>query len=131
MVVLDTDIIIDHLRQLRKGTPLDKISQNEPLENLAISMITVQELYEGKSTKNKERETELLATIAPLKILPYTREIAELAGKIARDLPRYIEATDAAIAATTIINSAKLLTLNTKDFRDIKNLELVEELTSS
>ncbi len=128
MVILDTSIIIDHLRQSQdKETLLIKIAKEVSKENLAISVITVQELYEGKSTRNENQEQYLLATISPLKILPYTYEEAQLAGSIARDQKTPIEFADAAIAATTIINGASLLTFNKKDFRKIKNLGLVED----
>jgi len=93
-------------------------------ENLAISTITIQELYEGQSTKHKDKETSLLSTVTPLKILPYTYETAQLAGEIARDLKQPIEFTDAAIAATAIINGALLATLNKKHFQSIRDLEL-------
>jgi predicted nucleic acid-binding protein len=126
MVVLDTNIIIDHLRRLRGPSWLEKIAKNFPKENLAISVITIQELYEGKSTREKEKEKMLLATITPLKILSYTYEIAELAGKIARDSQRPLELADAAIAATAIINDALLATLNKKDFAAIPRLKLLE-----
>jgi len=127
MVVLDTSIIVDHLRQARtKQTSLMKIAKKTSKENLAISIISVQELYEGRSTKDKRREEFLLATISPLKILPYTYEVAQLAGEIARDLKRSIEFVDAAIAATAIVNGASFLTLNQKDFKGIRGLELAK-----
>ncbi len=126
MVILDTNIIIDHLRQAKnKESHLIGIAKQKPKETLAISMVTLQELYEGKSTKNDKKEQFLLATISPLKIFPYSYEVAKLAGEIARDLNRPIQLADAAIAATTIINGAQLLTLNKKDFRGVKRLELV------
>ncbi len=125
MVVLDTSILIDHLRQSRnKETVLAKFSASTE-ETLAISIITIQELYEGKSTKTEERERALLSLISPIKILPYTYQAAKLAGEIARDLDKPIELADAAIAATTITDRAKLLTLNRKDFKGIKNLSLI------
>jgi len=128
MVVLDTCIIIDHLRtKEKKDSLLMEIAGKKPKESLAISMISIQELYEGKSTKDKQKEQSLLATIVPLKILPYTYEVAELAGRIARDLKRPIELADAAIAATAITSGASLLTLDRKDFRGIKGLELLAE----
>ena len=127
MVVLDTNIIIDHLRQpKKKETALAKIAKQKPKEELAISMISVQELYEGRSTRNEEKERYLLATIVPLQILLYTYEVAQLAGKIARDLDRSIELADAAIAATAIVNGAQLFTLNKKDFQGIEGLELFD-----
>lgn len=123
MVVLDTSVIIDHLRAGGKGA-LIQIAREIPPQSLAIPMVTVQELYEGESTKNKQKEKDMLATISPLKILPYTYETAQKAGEIARDLKRPIELADAAIAATAILNGASLATLNTKDFTGIIGLQL-------
>lgn len=125
MVILDTNIVIDHLRQqTHKNSLLVHLAEKHPKEVLALSVISVQELYEGRSTKSKQKEQFLLATITPLKILPYTYEIAQLAGKIARDIEVSIELADTAIAATAIIYNASLFTLNKKDFVWIKNLEL-------
>lgn len=124
MVVIDTNVIIDHLRQSERGeTPLMRITRSITKENLAISVVTVQELYEGQSTKDRRREEYLLATITPLKILPYTFEVAQLAGEIARDCQRPIELADTAIAATAITFGAELYTLNKKDFEGIAELE--------
>lgn len=126
MVILDTNIIIDHIRQHgKKDSALLEIAKKQPKETLALSVISIQELYEGRSTREEEKEKQLLATISPLKILPYNYETAKLAGKLARDLDRPVELADAAIAATAIENGAPLLTLNKKVFRNIKNLELL------
>lgn len=123
MVVLDTSIIIEHLRLSKdRESSLINIIQKCPNESLAISSITIQELYEGQSTRDDRKERLLIETINPLILLPYTKEIAQLAGIIARDLNEPIEIADAAIAATTILNKAKLATLNTKHFRNISDL---------
>lgn len=125
MVVLDTSVIIDHLRQQgQKNTLLIKIARQVNKSNIAISVLTMQELYEGRSTRDRLKEEYLLATIAPLHILPYTFEIAEKAGKIARDLSRPIEFVDAAIAVTAFVNHATLATLNVQDFQGVPDLEL-------
>jgi tRNA(fMet)-specific endonuclease VapC len=126
VVVLDTNIIIDHLRLQDKQTDskLMAIARSKPKEVLAISMITVQELYEGRSTKDAQKEQYLLATISPLKILPYNYETVKLAGEIARALERPIELADAGIAATAILNGSTLFTLNIKDFAGIEGLRL-------
>src|SRR6185437_3265271 len=111
MVVIDTNIIIDHLRlQEKEQSLLMKLASQLPKETLALSIISIQELYEGASTRDSQHEQYLLATISPLKILPYTYEVAQLAGQIARDLNHPIELADAAIAATTILNGASLQT---------------------
>lgn len=127
MVIIDTNIIIDHLRcPKNKISLLLKIARCKPKESLALSVVSVQELYEGLSTLNKLKEQFLLATITPFKILPYNYEIAKLAGQISRDLGRPIELADAAIAATAIINNCELLTLNQKDFFSIPKLKIIK-----
>lgn len=127
MVILDTNIIIDHLRQSEKNdTELMKIARQMNKSELALSVISVQELYEGQSTKKRAEEEKLLATISPLKIFGYNFEIAQKAGKIARDLSNPIELADATIAATAIVNNAKVFTLNEKDFENIEGVELFE-----
>lgn len=124
MVILDTNIIIDHLRQQSDSSLLIKINQIEGKDSLAISTITVQELFEGKSTKNDQKLNELLSILSPFKIIEYNLETAQLAGKIARDLKNPIEFADSAIAATCIQNNLKLLTLNIKHFSNIPDLDL-------
>lgn len=123
MVIVDTSVLIDLLRQTEKKTLLVKFLEKDPQETLAVSVITVQELYEGKSTKDSQREQQVLALLSSLQILPYNFEIAQLGGQLARDYGP-LELPDAAIAATAIVNQAKLLTLNKKDFAKINNLDL-------
>lgn len=131
MVILDTSIIIDHVRQPGKESYLTRFIKQFPTETLGVSIVSIQELYEGKSTRDAEKEEALLTTISLIEIVPYTYEVAEVAGKISRESKLPLGFPDAAIAATTIVNGTKLLTLNTKDFRGIENLELVEKLASN
>lgn len=125
MVVLDTGVIIDHLRRKSGTSTLVSLVDAYPKEQLSLSVISIQELYEGKSTLVSEKEKELLTVISPLKILPYTYEIAKLAGNIARDTTQRMSLADAAIAATVITQGAQLCTLNRKDFEDIPHISLV------
>ena len=125
MVILDTSIIIDQLRRPPKESYLFKLAQKLSKESFVLSVLSVQELYQGESTRDMRREELMLATISPLKILPYTFEVAQLAGEIIRDFPQPIKFVDAAIAATTVVNGAMLATLNRKDFEGIRDLELV------
>jgi predicted nucleic acid-binding protein len=127
MVVLDTNIIIDHLRQvIGTETLLERVARAHAKDSLALSVVSIQELYESKSTKERKKEGDLLATISPLDILPYTYDVAELAGKIARDLHSPIELADAAIAATAIVYGGQLLTLNRKHFTGIPDLIMLK-----
>ena len=52
-------------------------------------------------------------------------DVAKSAGSIARDLDKPLDLADAAIAATAILNGAKLSTFNKKDFQGIKDLEFI------
>lgn|SRR3989338_203912 len=127
MVIIDTSIIIDHFRRpAGVETVLKRFVKNFPKELVVISMITIQELYEGKSTGKAEIVRYLLTVLASFKILNYSYETAKLAGELIRDSKKPLEFADAAIAATAIVNGGKLLTLNRKDFSEIENLELAD-----
>lgn len=123
MVVVDTNVLIDHLRRSSGDTILKKFIRDNRKKELALSLISIQELYEGKSTEEKRGEEMLLAQVSGFKVLPYDYNTAVAAGKIARDIQ--IDFANAAIAATAIINNAQLLTLNKKDFQGIDGLSLV------
>lgn len=126
MVVADTSVLIDYLRRPQSADSyLVKLLKSKPHQDIGISIITIQELYAGQSSKNPEKEKFFLIIMNYFKILPYDREIAKLAGEITRDAKLQIVFADAAIAATAIINTAKLATLNKKDFSGIKDLELL------
>jgi predicted nucleic acid-binding protein len=126
VVVLDTNVIIDYIRQPASAdSHLVKFIQSNPTQDLAVSIITVQELYVGQSSKSLMEEQLFLKIIEPFKIVPYEFETAKLAGKIMRDSKIPVFFADAAIAATTILNKAKLFTLNKKDFQGAKELKLI------
>lgn len=129
MVALDTNIVIDHLRcQGKKKSALDWLNQQFSRDEMGISMVTIQELYEGESTLDPDREEELVVLVGSLKIFPYSYEIAKKSGEITRDLGRKrpIEIPDAAIAATAIVNHCQLATLDKTDFAGIDGLETLE-----
>ena len=71
MVVVDTSVVIDHTRQKSKISIFDRFSKQSK-DRLGISLITIQELFAGQSTKDKETEDRLLGLIDSLEILPYT-----------------------------------------------------------
>jgi len=59
MVILDTNIIIDHLRQPEGAdTAFRIISRQIAKEDLALSVVSVQELWEARSTREKKKEDE-------------------------------------------------------------------------
>jgi len=124
MVILDTNIIIDHLSTKSNSSILLNLKNKLTTANLAISVISIQELYEGESTRIKEEEKLLMAYLNSLNILSYTDSIAVIAGKIMRDSKIDITFPDAAIAATAITNNSQLVTLNQRHFKNIRELSL-------
>ncbi|MBI2405028.1 PIN domain-containing protein [Candidatus Gottesmanbacteria bacterium] len=124
MVIVDTNIIIDHLRSQSSTSVLIRLFDAYPEEPITTSVICLQELYEGESTRDDQKEQYLLSTLGSLDVLPYTVEIATLAGKLARDAKQSMEFADAAFAATALVNEAELFTLNQKHFTGILNLKL-------
>jgi tRNA(fMet)-specific endonuclease VapC len=127
MVILDANIIIDHLRMPRAESHYKQIVTASALEELKISTITIQELYSGKSTREEWREFEMLDSLKEIELVPYNYEIAQCAGILIRDSANKLTFPDAAIAATAILNKAKLFTLNVKYFKEIKGLQLWEK----
>jgi predicted nucleic acid-binding protein len=127
MVVIDTSVIIDHLRCITdKETYFEKLLRVYQMDNLSISLITVQELYVGKSSLDNDQENRILSIISPLSILPYNYQVAKSAGELVRDSKEIIQFADAAIAATAIQNNASLATLNIKDFKKINKIKLLD-----
>lgn len=127
MVILDTDIIIDHIRQYSgQSTHLKRLLKQYGRKALGISVITIQELYVGSSTRRKINQTILNKTISGLKIYTLTPMIAKIGGLIMRDTTPSPKIADSAIAATTIHYGASLATLNARDFIGISGLKLVK-----
>lgn len=124
MVILDTNIIIGALRQKKGDTFFQKIIEKVGKDNVGLSVISIQELYQGKSVLEAEKEKDLMIAISLCKQLPYTFQIAARAGKIVSASDYKIQFADAAIASTVLENGAQLATLNIKDFEGISGLEL-------
>src|SRR5579859_6957787 len=101
MVIFDTNIVIDHVRLQNKGKPscLEQFLEQNPHEIIAISIVSIQEFYAGRSTRDSMQEDYLLGVISPFTILPYTYEISQQAGEITRELENPIQFPDAIIAA--------------------------------
>src|SRR5207244_9299674 len=101
--------------------------------DLAISFMTVAELYEGacRAQWGEQRLRKLEREIGYYIILPSSTEICRCWGDVRfqrRQQP--ISAEDAWIAATALTHKCPLVTHNPQDFRDIPRLRRSEEHTS-
>ena len=120
-VCLDTDVSIEVLKNTPKSHQLlDLIKDSE----VYITTISVFELL-LRETNLDAIEKLLLKTT----VLDFSELSARKAAEIFKDLKRkgqMIPLRDLLIASTAIANNCTLATLNAKDFRNIKNLALLD-----
>lgn len=123
-MVIDTGIFIEHLRAKDKfKTTLYLIPENT---ELFISSVSLYELYMGATTKEKEKDIQLLTE--DLQILAFTESVSIKAAQIYHELRKsnkMIEFRDIFIAATCLVYELPILTLNKKHFKRIKDLEIL------
>lgn len=111
-VLVDTDVLIDHLRGARRLSV-------EGLQ-LSYSVVTRCELFAGRSAQ-EERVGQLLG---PFRELPVDRAVAEQAGRLRR--AGGIATADALIAATAQRHGLALWTRNVRHFAAVPDLVLHE-----
>ena len=121
MILLDTNILIEILKDNRKT-----IEQVQSLnQTLAISSITVMELYYG--ARNKTEVNKLEKFVSLFEIIHLNEAISSHATRLVKTYAKShkLDIPDSLIAATALVSRVALLTYNTKDFKYIKRLELV------
>ncbi len=125
--LVDTDWIIDHLCGIESVT--QKLRELEP-EGLAISVISLAELYEGVhySRDPIRSKTSLQKFVTGVVVLPIDEEICNLFGKERgrlRKLGRTVGDCDLFIACTAICNSLTLCTNNRRHFQMVEGIKLL------
>lgn len=112
MVLIDTDVLIDYLREREEAVSF----LNNIVDEIAISAITVAELYAGVR-EGTERE-KLDTFIKAFEIVLVDGEIAVQGGLYRRDFFRShgVGLADTLIAASAVSCGATLVTLNKKHF---------------
>lgn len=107
-LLLDTDILIDHLRGRRRAQ----------LDDAATSVITRTELFAG----GERQEPAVEALLGRLTELSVTPEVARRAGSIRRETG--LAVADALIAATALEHGLPLMTRNRRHFERVPDVEL-------
>ena len=124
-IILDTNIIIDHLRNIPQATKQLQEIEDGNYTGL-ISVITITELM--AAPKMSEQRFQSIGKLLLLfEIISVDPVIAKTAGNL---LAKYrashgLEPMDALIAATAQVNEAVLFTLNKKHFRFIDGLVVI------
>jgi len=121
MILCDTNIIIEVLKGNEKTI---KIIEDIGLENIAISSVTVMELYFGAF--NKRELSKIKKHLNALNILHFDNDISGLALSLIENYSKShgLQIPDAIIAATALSFELKLFTFNLKDFQYIDGLTL-------
>lgn len=124
--LLDTDIVIDHLR--RKNSIREEI-----LDIGAISIITLGELIYGVYKSRDPQKSLVILNedlqILDLKIMDINETIVAEFGKMKADLEikgERLDDFDLLVAATAKMSNLILVTRNIKHFKRIKGLQLAD-----
>lgn len=111
-VVIDTDILIHFLRGSKDAQIFLRRIAGEATP--CCSVITVAEIHAGMRSGEKKPTQELLDSLI---LLPVTREMAEMAGRL-KQTTRHVllQLDDCLIAATALIEGAALATGNRRHY---------------
>ncbi|MDL2124394.1 MAG: type II toxin-antitoxin system VapC family toxin [Deltaproteobacteria bacterium] len=124
MILCDTNIIIEILKGNKRTI---NIIESIGLENIAISSVTVMELYFG--ALNKRELNKIKKHLQALNIVHFDTDISESAIKLIERFSKShgLQIPDAIIAATAMTSKIDLFTFNLKDFKYIDGLKLIKQ----
>ncbi|KAF0152494.1 MAG: PilT protein domain-containing protein [Ignavibacteria bacterium] len=125
--LLDTNICIYIIKKKPKAV-LTRFARLKP-ESVAISSITIAELYYGisKSSKPNENTIALEQFLLPLIQIEYSKNDGHSYGKIRADLEKegkMIGAMDLLIASQAVSRNLILVTNNEREFKRINDLHI-------
>ncbi|MCX6581247.1 MAG: type II toxin-antitoxin system VapC family toxin [Candidatus Aminicenantes bacterium] len=121
LILVDTNIIIEVLRNNKE---IISVIKSIGVERLAVSCITVMELYYG--ALNKADLRKIKRYIEAFELIQISQEISQLAIDLIEKYSKShnLNLPDALIASTAITCDMELYTLNLKDFRYINGMRL-------
>lgn len=126
--LLDTNVCIDVLRGRKKV--IERLTAQRP-KDCALSAITEFELLQGArrapAAYQEDEHRKVLVFLAPFHIHPFDSGCADIAANLNAkllDKGKPISITDVFIAACALHHGFTLITNNTRDFRNIPELQL-------
>lgn len=122
IVFIDTNIVIDYLKKRDNEALIEFV---DSFDTVYINDVVIMELYQGARDKNELNYIK--KKITKFEVLKMNQEIISLAREI---LDRYTlshntKIMDALIASTVIMYNVDLYTFNKKDFRYLKQINLI------
>ena len=130
--LLDTNIISETVKTKPNASLINWL-EKVPTEDLFVSVLTIGEIRKGvELLSNTKKKSELIVWLENDlrnwfggRILSVDASAADKWGFILANSSKSFSAIDALIAATALTQNLKLVTRNTKDFADVKDLELI------
>lgn len=121
MILLDSNILIEILKGDEKT--IQKVQSFS--KTLAISSISVMELYYG--ARNKTELNKLEKFVSLFQIIQINEEISTKAVQLVKSYAKShtLDIPDSLIASTSLIYHCPLFTYNLKDFKYITDITLV------
>jgi tRNA(fMet)-specific endonuclease VapC len=125
--LLDTNICIFIIKR-KPADAIERLRQSQ-ISEVGISSITLSELEYGvaKSSKPEQNQIALAQFLAPIEILSYDHEAAQIYGQLRAFLERQgkpIGSLDMLIAAHALSLDCILVTNNEKEFDRVPNLKI-------
>ena len=119
MILIDSDIFIDHFRNY---APATRLFESLKGEEVIFSAITETEIVAGQQCSLPDKKSAVLQFLHQWKKSEVTNAVAVLAGDLVRTFG--IPLADSVLAATALLHGATVYTKNTKDFRRVKDLKV-------
>lgn len=119
MILCDTNILIEFYRN---NPAVISTMRQIGLSNLAVSIITIGELYYG--ARDSRELAKIKKHLTSLNQIPVDEGVSEITLSLLENyaLSHRLSLPDSIIAATALRHSLRLYTLNLKDFRYIDGL---------
>lgn len=123
-IVLDTNILIDFLRQPKKSTIFSKLLREKGVK-LLLPAVVITELYIGQSSARVSGEKKIKQILRKTELILADKEISKKAGVLMRRYS-HLYLADALVAATALKEKALLCTLNKAHFKKISGLKFTD-----
>ena len=123
-VVVDTSLIINHLRKTTEEFKLLTELHDSGKIRILIPYEVIVELFVGRSSEEKAMKKTIDEILDRAELVGLTRKSAVHAGTLTRKLPKVPEPIDLIIAAIALEHKAQIATNNHKHFRLIPQIKL-------
>jgi tRNA(fMet)-specific endonuclease VapC len=125
VLLVDTNILIDHLRGVEAATDF---IQSAGKENLAVTTVVEMELYQG--VRNRVEYAKLKKELLGFVRIDLNESISQTGLYLSQkfSLSHQLSVADMLIAATALVYDLELRTYNLKDFHFIPGLKVSNSL---